>query len=161
MRPFRFRAAAALERRRRDERDAAAALARATAHFHEANEACAAIEGQRVRARQAQAERAAHGIDGDTLMWHRNWMTRLQATLDQLRIETQRRGAARQQAERAWHLARRRRLALERLHDRALARHRAEEARREMKVIDELAQLRHARAAQDAGDDVSRQEVAT
>jgi flagellar export protein FliJ len=146
MTPFRFRAAAALDVRRREEGDAAAALARATAHFHEAKDACAAIERERARARQAQAEQAGRGIDGATLFWHRNWMTRLQATLDQLQLDAARRALAMEQAEQRWRLARRRRLALDRLHDRALARHRAGEARRELKVIDELARLRHAMA---------------
>jgi hypothetical protein len=35
-------------------------------------------------------------------------------------------------------------MALDRLHDRALARHRADEQRAELKLVDELARLRHA-----------------
>lgn len=144
MKPFRFRAAVALDIRRREERDAGAVLARATAHVHEANAASAAIEQQRLAALEAQSAHARHGIDSGALIWHRNWITRLQATLDQLRVEAHRRALVMDQAERHWRLARRRRMALDRLHDRALARHRADEQRAEVKVIDELARLRHA-----------------
>jgi flagellar export protein FliJ len=45
-------------------------------------------------------------------------------------------------ARQAWQLAKRRRLSLERLRDRAQARHRADEQREELKVIDELARVR-------------------
>ena len=144
MKPFRFRAAAALELRRREEHEAATALAGATAHFHEGKTACTAVERQRASAARAQSAQAARGIDAATLAWHRNWITRLQHTLDQLRVDLHRRARAMEQAEQQWRLARRRRMALDRLHDRALARYRAGELRAELKLIDELAQLRHA-----------------
>jgi flagellar export protein FliJ len=149
MKPFKFRAAAALELRRREEHDAGAALARATAHFHEAKSASATIEQQRAAAQKTAAAQAGRGIDAASYAWHRNWIVRLQLTLDQLRVEVHRRALAMEHAERQWRLARRRRMALDRLHDRALARYRAEELRQELKVIDELARLRHAMA--DAG----------
>jgi flagellar export protein FliJ len=143
VKPFRFRAAAALERRRRDEDDAAAALARATARFHEAKAAHARIERERAAAQRLQIEHAARGIDAETLSWHRNWITRLHATLEQLAAETQRRSAAMDAAERVWRLARQRRLALDRLHDRSLARYRVAERQHDARVIDELARIRH------------------
>ena len=142
MRPFRFRAAAALDLRRRQEEDALTALGRVEAQFSEAKEACAAMEGQRKNALAEQLAQSRRGVDMATLFWHRNWITRLQAAVDDLRADVAKKSLAVDQARRAWQFARRRRMALDRMHERALARHRAEEQREELKVIDELARIR-------------------
>lgn len=142
MAAFRFRAGAALDLRRKQEQDAAAALSRVEARFREAIEACQATEVQRAKAQADQASQAERGIDMATLFWHRNWITRLQASVDHLRNDVRTEAAAVEAAKRAWSLARRRRMALERLRDRALTRYRAEEERQERKVIDELARIR-------------------
>jgi flagellar export protein FliJ len=141
---FRFRAAAALELRRRQEQDAAGALARAQARLSEISEACGVAERQRTEALAAQAEQARHGIGEAALFWHRNWIARLKGVVDDLRVETQRHRAAAEAAERAWRLARRRRMALDRMRERALARHRDAERRAEIRLIDEIAVLRYA-----------------
>jgi flagellar export protein FliJ len=153
MRPFRFRASAALDLRRREEQDAGAALARAEAHFHEAKATCEAAEGHRADAQAAQLAEARRGTDMATLFWHRNWILRLQATVTDLRGQLHRHALAVEHAERAWRLARRRRMALDRMRDRALARYRADEHRQELKVIDELARLRHVVSEAGAGRD--------
>jgi len=77
-----------------------------------------------------------------TLFWHRNWIVRLQPTVVDLRAESHTAQQAVLIARQAWQLAKRRRLSLERLRDRAQARHRADEQREELKVIDELARVR-------------------
>jgi flagellar export protein FliJ len=59
-----------------------------------------------------------------------------------LRTDTRTKADAVETAKRAWQLARQRFLALERLRERAVARHRAETHRQELKVIDELARIR-------------------
>jgi flagellar export protein FliJ len=151
MAPFRFRAGAALDLRRQQEHDAAAALARAEARFHEAQEVCAATEAQRAKAQADQQAQAERGIDVATLFWHRNWITRLQATVDDLRADVRAKAQAVDKAGHEWRLARRRRMALDRMRERALARHGAEEQRQELKVIDELARIRFTMSEADEG----------
>lgn len=142
MAPFRFRAAAALDLRRKQEQDAGADLARAEALFREAIALSDAADVQRTRAQADQAAQASRGIDMATLFWHRNWITRLQATVTDLRSDVRTKGAAVDEAKRRWQMARRRRMALDRMRERAMARHRAAEQREELKMIDELARLR-------------------
>jgi flagellar export protein FliJ len=142
MPPFKFRAAAALDLRHKQEQEAATALARVEAHFREANEACEAAERHRTQAQADQMAQAYRGIDVSTLFWHRNWINRLQATVYDLRADTRTKADAVDTAKRAWQLARQRFLALDRLRERATARHRAEANRQELKVIDELARIR-------------------
>jgi flagellar export protein FliJ len=147
---FRFRAAAALDLRRRQEDAAAAVLGEAEARFHEVSSAFAAAEAARGRALADQAAQASRGIDIATLFWHRNWIIRLQATVDDVRVQLRARAATVDEARRAWQMARRRRLVLERLRDRALRRFRADEQRVELKEMDELARIRF--VMPDAGD---------
>ena len=142
MAPFRFRAAAALDLRHRQEEAAAAVLAQAEAKFREVSSACAAAEVQRARARADQLEQSTRGIDVATLYWHRNWIIRLQAVIDDLAAQMRAGALAVDEARRTWQLARRRRLVLERMRERALTRHRANEQRAELKTIDELARIR-------------------
>lgn len=147
--PVRFRAAAALELRRREEESAAIALARAEAERQAALTAWSAADQQRRQALAAQAAQVDRGIDAAVLFWHRNWIHRLRGTVDELAVELQRRTVALESQRRAWQLARRRRLALERLKERAWRRFQADDRRRERLVIDELARLRFLQA--DAG----------
>jgi flagellar export protein FliJ len=63
--------------------------------------------------------------------------------IGQRALDVTRAAAAVHDARRVWHEARRRRLALERLRDRAYQRHRQAEARLEQKVLDEVARLRY------------------
>jgi flagellar export protein FliJ len=152
VRPFRFRAAAALALRRKEEDLAAAALMRVEAQFHEAQEASAAMERSRAQAQAAGLAQSRLGLDIAALSWHRNWITRLQAAVEDLRATERTHQAAVEQAEAAWRQARRRRVALDRLRDRALARHRAEALREEQKALDELARLKFT-MADSAGDE--------
>jgi flagellar export protein FliJ len=142
MPPFRFRAAAALDLRQREENAAALELARKEAEFRKAEASTAAAEAARSQALEDQHSQAGRGIDMATLFWHRNWIIRLQATVVDLRAEQRAALTALDAAKRAWQMARQRRLTLERMRDRALIRHRASEHRQELKVIDELARVR-------------------
>ena len=143
MAPFRFRAAAALDLRRKQEDEAAAALAAEEARFREVSEALAAVEAQRRAAQQDALKHSTHGIDAATLFWHRNWITRLRVSADGLRADLRERAAAVDKARQTWQMTRRRRLALDRLYARALTRYRTEEQRQELKAIDELARIRY------------------
>ena len=142
MTPFRFRAGAALDIRRREEDAAASALVRAEAHFFEANRAYADMEQARARAQTERAAQTTRGIDAVALMWHRNWIVRLEAMVDDLRTSRGIAEAAVTTARQAWQFARRRRLALERMRDRALHRHRDAARLLEAKELDELARIR-------------------
>jgi flagellar export protein FliJ len=142
MRPFKFRAAAALEMRRKEEDAAALELARKEASFRQIEAGLESAERARATALADQHAKSQQGIDIATLFWHRNWIVRLQATVVDLRAELHTAQHAVHIARQAWQLAKRRRLSLERLRDRAQARHRADEQREELKVIDELARVR-------------------
>ena len=144
MAEFRFRAAAALELRRQQENAAGAALAAAEARFREAEGCLAAGITNRQAAQTAQIEEARRGTSAAAIEWHRNWIVRLTATVDQLRQALEVRASAVRAAETAWREARRKRLALERMKDRAWRRFQEEQRRQEHKVIDELARLRFA-----------------
>lgn len=152
MRSFRFRAAAALDMRRREEDAAALELARKDASFRQIVAALQSAEDAKESALADQHAQSQQGIDIATLFWHRNWIVRLQATVVSLRADRFAAQQAVQIARQAWQLAKRRRLSLERLRDRALARHRADEQREELKVIDELARVRF--TTPDAGREI-------
>jgi flagellar export protein FliJ len=150
MAAFRFRAAAALDLRRRQEDAAAVVLGQAEARFHEVSSEFTAAEAARVRALADQAAQASRGIDVATLFWHRNWIIRLQATVDDVRTQVRAQSVKVNEARRQWQQARQRRLVLDRLRERALVRYRANEQRAELKDMDELARIRF--VMPDAGD---------
>jgi flagellar FliJ protein len=143
MTQFRFRAAAALELRRKEENDAGVALARAEAGLRVAEQEMERADASRRSAQQRMLSVERHGSDAATLMWHRNWIVRLSNDLADRQRQVDAWTDAVRQAERQWRLARQRRLALERMQERALRRFRQEQQRQELKVIDELARLRY------------------
>ena len=146
---FRFRAAAALEWRRRQEDAAAAVLAQAESMFRAATSALEAAKTSRVEAQRDAACAERQGIDAATLLWHRNWISYWSVAIGHRALDVTRAAAAVDDARRVWHDARRKRMALERLRDRALAGHRQAEARLEQKVLDEVARLRYLAAAEE------------
>lgn len=143
MSDFRFRATAALDLRRRQESDAATTLARAEAHLRAAEQQATDAEASRRTAQQHLATVEQHGSDAATLSWHRNWIVRLSNELTECRSQVQTRARTVREAEQRWRLARQRRLALERMYERALRRHTEHQRLEELKVIDELARLRY------------------
>jgi flagellar export protein FliJ len=142
MAEFRFRAAAALELRRQQETSAATSLSVAEAELRSAEKRVDEAEAGRRLAQQQQTHAERQGSDIGAITWHRNWVVRLAGVIEQERVELGRRTEIVTEAEAAWREARRKRLALERMRDRALRRFKDEERRQEMKVIDELARLR-------------------
>jgi flagellar export protein FliJ len=142
MAEFRFRAAAALELRRQQESAAATALARAEGLFHEAEALAARAVQARVDAQEARQSAERRGTDIASLEWHRNWIVRLTVTVETVKREVDARAEVVRQAEQGWREARRKRLALERMRERAWRRFQVEQQRQELKVIDELARLR-------------------
>jgi flagellar FliJ protein len=142
MKPFRFRAQPALDLREREEEAAEVALARAEAQFSASKRAVDDALAKVGTAESARDAAVRAGTAGHTLLWHRNWITALATAVESCRQEMNRHETAVAEARQAWYAARRRRLMLERLRDRALARHRAAEARVELQQIDELARMR-------------------
>ncbi len=142
MAAFRFRAAAALELRHQQERAAATAVAQAEADSRAAHQLRDAAAAARTAAQQSLEREQRRGTDIDTLLWHRNWITALTATVAQRAADAERLDAITRLAEEVWREARRKRLALERLRERAWERHQDLEAGHERKAIDELARIR-------------------
>jgi flagellar export protein FliJ len=142
MRPFVFRAQAALDfRRRRDEaarRDLAIANAAATTAEAQLKASVAERNESFQRARDAEAE----GIDIVTLRWHRNWITGQQCEIGRRRETLAQRkesaSVARECAMRT-HMDVR---VLEKLQTRARRNYETAERREEQKDIDWLAVLR-------------------
>jgi len=148
---FRFRAAAALDVRRRQEDDALAECTRKDGLKREADARCAAIGTQRQEAARALMAAVEQGQDSSMQGWHRNWITGLSAAAQVAARDAAQAAEAVGQARRVWQEARKKRLVLERLRDRAWRRFRHEETRREQLVIDELARVRFTTRALDEG----------
>ena len=139
---FRFRAAAALEARRRQEDDALAECARKDGLKRAADARCEQIETDRHDAAAALIETQTQGQDSSTQGWHRNWIAGLSAAAQTAATNAAEAAHAVQASRQIWQEARKKRLVLERLRERAWRRFRHEEALREQKVIDELARVR-------------------
>lgn len=144
MATFRFRAEAALDLRTREEKEALLARSLAEARFREVHEALEAERRRRETAQQTLVHVQRQGSDVDTVLWHRNWIVRLAANIDQLVRDLEARAREVKAADRVWRDARKRRLALERMRELALQRFQKDELRQEMKSMDELARIRFA-----------------
>lgn len=142
MAEFRFRAAAVLDLRRKQETDAATVFAVEEAQLVAARERVEAIERSRTDAHIERVDRTRTGIEAGTLDWHRNWIVRLEIEVGRARADVAQRERLVREAEARWRETRRRRLAIERMRDRAWRRFQQEQHRQETKVIDELARLR-------------------
>jgi flagellar export protein FliJ len=142
MAEFRFRAAAALELRKKEENAAATTLSVAETELRAAEARVDLAESSRHVAQQQQVHAERTGSDISTITWHRNWVVRLATVIEGEREIATAKGVVVSNAEAAWREARRKRLSLERMRERALRRFRDDERRQEMKVIDELARLR-------------------
>ena len=142
MATFRFRAEAALELRRQQETAAARTLATSEAALRTAEAKVEQAERDRRSAQEQQVQALRHGSDVAAMTWHRDWVARLGLQMAVEQADAARCAGVVSEAEAAWREARRKRLALERMRERAVRRFAAEERRQEMKVIDELARLR-------------------
>ncbi len=142
MRPFHFRARAALQLRQRQHDEALTALARAQAALaraiKRADDASNAVKeaDERFQAAMACADATV------PLDWHRSWRMRLAS--DRLRCEADCRAREADVSKASAHVAstRQRVRSLERLHDNALAAWKQALAHEEQKTMDSLATLR-------------------
>ncbi len=139
---FRFRAAAALDARRRQEDEALLECARKDGLKRDADARCEQIATERRDAAQALIDSQTQGEDSSTQSWHRNWIAGLSAAAHVAAAKAAEAAEAVLVSRRIWQEARKKRLVLERLRDRAWRRFRHEETLREQRVIDELARVR-------------------
>jgi len=143
MTPFRFRAHAALDVRKRIEEDARKTLSMAedAARLADAR-AAGASRAQRI-AEDTLASAQQSGVSGVELGWHQSWITRQRLEVDARRRDAATSAATVARAAASVRTAHQRRRTLERLRDRMAARHRVAAARHEQRDIDELAGLRY------------------
>jgi flagellar FliJ protein len=152
MKPFAFRAQAALDLRRRQEEDARRALAAAEARLAEARQQLAlALARFEEAQREARSEEARPGeVTGR--VWYRNWMIAHRQRADRCRAVVAEREREVAAARAAAALARRKLRSLERLRERAWRAYRAAERREEQKALDALGNQRFAVARATGGE---------
>lgn len=143
MRPFRFRAAAALVMRRKQEDAARQQLAAAETARQCAEDHARSMDRAAEAARTATVEARRDGVEGWRLGWHQSWMTRTRIEAAASRRAAAVSAEAAGRATAAVQLAYQRRRALERLRDKAWQRHHVEVGRQELRDMNELATLRH------------------
>jgi flagellar biosynthesis chaperone FliJ len=143
MRPFRFRAAAALVMRRKQEDTARQQLAAAETTRKRAEDQAQSAAQAVARAGDAAADACRSGAEGWRRDWHQSWIARKRLEADAGRRAAAISAEAAGRATAAVQLAYQRRRALERLRDRAWHRHKLEASRHELQAMNELATLRH------------------
>ena len=151
MRPFRFRAEIVLDLRRREEEAARTALARQRAVCDGAHATLAAARDAVAEAGRALDGAAAAGTTHGTLEWHRSWIARLRMGVHvAMRVAAEADQAAGRAAA-ALNQAMQKRRVLERLRDRAWRKYTVARDRAHIQEMDQLASLRFAGQALDAG----------
>lgn len=143
MRPFRFRASAALVMRRKQEDAARQQLAAAETVRQSAEERARVAARDLAEARAAAADACRGGTESWRLAWHQSWIVRTQIEAEARRRAAAVSAEAATRATAAVHIAHQRRRALERLRDRAWHRYRLDAGRHELQAMNELATLRH------------------
>lgn len=151
MKPFRFRAEVVLDLRRREEEAAKTALAR---HRALAERAWALVQTARdvlAAAGRAMEREAEAGATHQTLLWHRNWITRLRRDVQLAQEAAAQADHAAAVAATALGRAMQRRRVLERLRDRAWRAYGVVRDRAELQEMNHLATVRFAHQALDPG----------
>ncbi len=149
MRAFHFKAAKALELRRRREEDATLALVKAQHLASSADVRLRAAQDSAVGAAQRLDEVQREGAPAWLLGWHRSWIVRKTEEADVSRRDAAVAAAKVAVAEGTLREAHKQRRVLERLQDRLAERHAREGVRLELKDMNELASTRYAAAAAD------------
>ena len=151
MGPFRFRAGIVLDLRRREEDAARTALTRQRAVCDRAHAVLAAARDAVLEAGRALDGAAASGTTHGTLEWHRSWIVRLRLAVQAaMRVAAEADQAA-GRAALALNQAMQKRRVLERLRERAWRKYVLARDRAHIQDMDQLASLRYAAQALEAG----------
>jgi flagellar export protein FliJ len=144
MRKFRFRAAAALELRRKAEERAREIHAATTAAREKAQARAASAATAVTAAGTSFIDHQSAGLERAQLDWHRSWITRLQIEADASQRQAAVSAVAAERAAASVASAYLRRRALEKLRDRAWSRYQRDVTREETREMNELAAVRYA-----------------
>jgi flagellar export protein FliJ len=142
---FRFRGQRVLDWRRVQEDAARKEFLRASATARAALERAQAADADRERTILEYRARMASALDVDTIERYRNWIRRQQAHAEALHRAHAELEDAANAAGQALRLAQRHVKVMERLRDRAAARHQEAERLADLKALDELATLQYVR----------------
>jgi hypothetical protein len=140
---FRFRAAAALDIRRKQEDAARLIAAQAELVLAAARERTEAAHGSMLDGGHQLLDDLRGGSEAWRVRWHRDWIERQRLEVEQRARERDERAAQAATAAVAVREALKRRRVLERLRDRALRRHRKAAHDSHVKEMNELATLRY------------------
>jgi flagellar biosynthesis chaperone FliJ len=154
MRPFRFRAAAALDLRRKEEEAARLRLARAQSDLQNAVARAAAAVGTATDALAGLAAAHASGTEAWRLVWHECWLRRQRLEADACRRTVAVSATIADHAAASVSIAHQKRRVLERLRERAWHRHQQAADRQATNEMNLLANLRYlAQAGSSGGSD--------
>ena len=152
MRPFRFRAEAALDLRRKAEDEAREANAQAEHAWREAKAQAGALR-EAARAADAAFEIAGReGANGGLIGWHRSWIVRRRLEAEAQDRQAAISAVALERAAASMHDAHRRRRMLERLRERGWRQYGLNALRHELREMNLLAGLRYLAHAADEED---------
>ena len=143
MRPFRFRAAGALDLWRKQEDEARSVLARAeTVEREAAARVAGAEDAVQVEAARLEALQR-EGATAWLMNWHRSWITKQRLDVQTCRRDHEAASQVMTHAALALRRAYRRRRTLERLRDRTLRKYELEVKRQDTIAMNELAGVRY------------------
>lgn len=150
MKPFVFRAQAAIDLRRREYDDARRVLARASLDLRAANDVWSEARERQHEARTQWAREMTQTVDPARSQWYRFWIVRLEHEQDVCAKAVAAREREVTLATAACHARRQRLEALERFRDKAHQAWERAAAAEEQKQIDMLATLRHVAALRES-----------
>ncbi len=142
MKPFRFRAEAALDLRKRVEDDARKTLSIAEEQSRQADARVDSAKAAACVAQDTLVSAQHAGISGWQIGWHQSWITRQRLEVNARSLDAATSAATVDRAATSVRAAHQQRRTLERLRERMVRRHRTEATRHEQRDLDQLAGVR-------------------